>query len=346
MTAFDAHAHVIVPEMLRAGGRGETWRPRVDRQEGMQVVELAGREIRSAVHEFVDLDAILADRAAHGIDGVLLCPWVPLLYYDVPAASGLERCRLQNDGLASLQARDPARVSVLGAVPLQDPELAATELQALMDSGHFAGVEITASVNGSYLGDPRFAPFWTAAEECDALVFVHPTTRGFAAPAFTEHYLWNLVGNPMETTLAAAHLVLSGTLQRHRRLRVLLAHGGGAIVALGGRLRHGQQHIRAAGPPPATPEQAADAVIRRFLFDTVTHDPGLLSDLVASVGADRVLLGSDYPFDMADPDPTATVRAARLSPEAEHAVLGGNAARELRISSPPTEEPDDGRRPR
>jgi aminocarboxymuconate-semialdehyde decarboxylase len=302
----------------------------VRRVDGRQVVELDGRRISSAVDEFIELDAILANRAAHGIDGVLLSPWVPLLFYDMAAPEGLERCRLQNGGLASLRARAPDRVSVLGAVPLQDPDLAAAELHALMASGDFAGVEITASVNGSYLGDPRFEPFWAAAEECDALVFVHPTTRGFAAPAFAEHYLWNLVGNPMETTLTAAHLVLSGTMDRHRRLRVLLAHGGGAIVALGGRLRHGHEHIAAAGPPPAAPERAADAVIGRFLFDTVTHDPRLLADLVGHVGADRVLLGSDYPFDMADPDPVATVRAAGLDDAAQAAVLHGNAERELR----------------
>jgi aminocarboxymuconate-semialdehyde decarboxylase len=330
MTAFDAHAHVIVPELLRDAEPGEAWRPTVRRAAGRQIVELDGRSISSAVDEFVDLDTILANRAAQGIDGVLLCPWVPLLFYDVPAAEGLERCRLQNRGLASLRTREPDRVGVLGAVPLQDPDLAAAELRALMAGGDFAGVEITASVNGSYLGDPRFEPFWAAAEECDALVFVHPTTRGFAAPAFADHYLWNLVGNPMETTLAAAHLVLSGTMERHRRLRVLLAHGGGAIVALGGRLRHGHERIAAAGPPPAAPEQAADAVIRRFLFDTVTHDPSLLADLVRHVGADRVLLGSDYPFDMADPDPVATVRAAGLDDAAQVAVLHGNAERELR----------------
>jgi aminocarboxymuconate-semialdehyde decarboxylase len=330
MTAFDAHAHVIVPELLRDAEPGEAWRPTVRRADGRQIVELDGRSISSAVEEFVELDTILANRAAQGIDGVLLCPWVPLLFYDVPATEGLERCRLQNRGLASLRAREPDRVCVLGAVPLQDPELAAAELRALMAGGDFAGVEITASVNGSYLGDPRFEPFWAAAEECDAVVFVHPTTRGFAAPAFADHYLWNLVGNPMETTLTAAHLVLSGTMERHRRLRVLLAHGGGAIVALGGRLRHGHERIAAAGPPPAAPEQAADAVIRRFLFDTVTHDPSLLADLVGHVGADRVLLGSDYPFDMADPDPVATVRAAGLDDAAQSAVLHGNAERELR----------------
>jgi aminocarboxymuconate-semialdehyde decarboxylase len=329
MTAFDAHAHVIVPELLRDRAPGETWRPRVQWQYGRQVVELAGREIASAVEEFVELEGILANLQTKGIDGVLLCPWVPLLFYDVGAQEGLERCRLQNRGLAALRAGARARVSVLGAVPLQDPELAAAELHALIDTGDFAGVEVTASVNGSYLGDRRFEPFWSAAEECDALVFVHPTTRGFEAPVLAEHYLWNLVGNPMETTLAAAHLVLSGTMDRHRRLRVLLAHGGGAIVALGGRLRHGQSHVASAGPPPAAPEQAADAVIRRFLFDTVTHDPQLLADLVRRVGADRVLLGSDYPFDMADRHPVRTVEAAGLDAHDRAALLGGNAAREL-----------------
>jgi len=176
-------------------------------------------------------------------------------------------------------------------------------------------------------GAVALEPFWDAAEQCDALVFVHPTTRGFAVPVFDEHYLWNLVGNPMETTIAAAHLILSGTMERHPRLRVLLAHGGGAVVALSGRLRHGQEHVAAAGPPPSRP---ADAMVRRFLFDTVTHDPWLLRTLVEAVGPDRVLLGSDHPFDMADPDPVATIRAAGLGDAAQRAVLGANATRELR----------------
>lgn len=327
MTVIDAHAHVIVPDMLRAAAPGETWRPDVIREAGEQIVELDGRRIRSAVHEFVDLDQILASLRDQGIDGALLCPWVPLLFYDVDPAEGRERCRLQNRGLARLREQHPQEVSVLGAVPLQDPALAAAELVELMSGEVFCGVEITASVDGRYLGDPRFEPFWSAAEQCDALVFVHPTTRGFSLPVFDEHYLWNLVGNPMETTIAAAHLILSGTMERHPRLRILLAHGGGTIVALRGRLRHGQEHIAAAGPVPA---QTAEAVLRRFLFDTVTHDPRLLRSLVDAVGADRVLLGSDYPFDMADPDPVGTVRSAGLSPDAERALLGANAQRELR----------------
>lgn len=312
MTVVDAHAHVIVSDLLHV-----SWGPRVRREDGRQVVALDGRAIHSAVDEFVDLEAILANARGRGIDHVVLSPWVPLL------SRGF---RVQNDGLARLRARDPGRVSVLGAVPMHDVQAGAAELERIMATGAFAGVEVTASVDGTYLGDRRFDPFWAAAQATQALVFVHPTTRGFADPVFERQYLWNLIGNPFETTIAAADLVMSGTLERHPGLRILLAHGGGAIVALRGRLRHGHHAVAAAG---ASLDVPPDELIGRFLFDTITHDPALLRALVELVGADRVLLGSDYPFDMADPDPVGTVRAAGLSAEDEQAVLGGNAARLL-----------------
>ncbi|MEA2380855.1 MAG: aminocarboxymuconate-semialdehyde decarboxylase [Solirubrobacteraceae bacterium] len=323
---IDAHAHVIVPEVLRDAAPHEAWRPRAWWEDGAQVVELGGRPIRSAVREFVDVDAILAAQDQAGIDHVVLSPWVALLGYDAPGEEGLERCRVQNAGLAGLQAAHPERVSVLGTVPLQDPEVAAGELEALMAVGTFAGVEIAASVNGASLGDDRFAPFWAAAEGSGAVVFIHPTTRGFRDAAFEDYYLWNLVGNPMETTIAAAHMVLAGVLERHPGLRVLLAHGGGALPALRGRIRHGWSALPVAR---ARLREDPEVSLRRFYYDTVTHDPAVLRDLVAFAGADHVLLGSDYPFDMADARPADTVTAAGLGPDAERAVLGGNAARLL-----------------
>jgi aminocarboxymuconate-semialdehyde decarboxylase len=175
-----------------------------------------------------------------------------------------------------------------------------------------------------YLGDDRFEPFWAAASETDAVVFVHPTTRGFGGPVFDEYYLWNLVGNPLETTVTAAHMVLSGVLDRYPNLKVILAHGGGALPTLRGRLRHGHGFQPAAR---SRLREDPDDAIRRFYFDTVVHDPELLRSLVEFAGADHVLLGSDYPFDMADPHPPQTVRRAALDPEAEAAILGGNAAR-------------------
>jgi aminocarboxymuconate-semialdehyde decarboxylase len=332
----DVHAHVIVPEVLRDA---VPWGPRVYREGGAQVVELDGRPIRSAVDEFCDLDGILATADAAGIDHVLLSPWVPLLFGEADPVAAAERARVQNAGLERLVRERPDRVSALGAVPLQEPELAAAELRDVM--GTLRGVEVPASVGGDPLGHERFAPFWAAAEETGALVFVHPTTRGFQAPAFGDFYLWNTVGNPFETTITAAHLVLAGVLERHPRLRIVLAHGGGAVLGLRGRLRHAhsfQPQARAAL------RDSPEASLRRFYYDTVTHDADVLRALVEFAGADHVLLGTDHPFDMADARPVDTVRAAGLSASDERLVLGENLMRLLGrdVTSEAVMSPDQG----
>ena len=328
----DVHAHVIVPEITG----DEPWRPRVYRDDaGAQVVEMGGRQIRAAIAEFVDIDGILAAQAEAGVDRVLLCPWVPLLYYDAEPDEGLRRARIQNDALAGLVGDHPERVAALGALPLQDPELAAAELHALMDAGVLRGVEVAASVRGVFLGDDRFEPFWEAAEETGALVFVHPTTRGFDSPAFQDYYLWNTVANPLETATTAAHMVVAGVMERHPELRVLLAHGGGALLAVRGRIRHAygfQQQAR------SRLRESPDDSIRRFHFDTLTHDEALLRELIDYAGADHVLLGSDYPFDMGDARPVGTVRALGLAPEVEAAILAGNAERLLGLGPVRREE--------
>jgi aminocarboxymuconate-semialdehyde decarboxylase len=296
MTVVDVHAHVIVPGV----GADVRW------EDGAQVVTLDGREVRSAVREFVDPARILEEQDRAGVDLVVLCPWVNLC--------GRETAR-QNEALAGLAGR---RIAVLGTV---DPA-AASDLVELMGDGRLSGVELPAVVGGDHLGHDRFADFWAAAEETGALVFVHPTTRGFGAAALADYYLWNTVGNPLETTVTAAHMTMAGVMERHPRLRVLLAHGGGAVLALRGRLRHGhsfqpQARARLREPP--------DDSLRRFRYDTVTHDAGLLQELVRFAGAERVLLGSDYPFDMGLERPADPVRALGLPPDQERAILGLNA---------------------
>jgi aminocarboxymuconate-semialdehyde decarboxylase len=324
---FDVHAHVIVPEITREAGGGEPWRPRVFRDDqGAQVVETGGKEIRAAIAEFVDIDGILAAQDEAGVDRVLLCPWVPLLYYDAEPDEGLARARIQNDALSGLVRDHPDRVAALGALPLQDPELAAGELQALMEAGVLKGVEVAASVRGVFLGDDRFATFWEAAESTGAVVFIHPTTRGFDSPAFQDYYLWNTVANPLETATTAAHMVVAGVMERHPELRVLLAHGGGALMAVRGRMRHAHGFQPQAG---ARLGESPDDSIRRFHFDTLTHDEDLLRALIDYVGPDHVLLGSDYPFDMGDARHVDTVRALGLAPDVEAAILAGNAERLL-----------------
>ena len=295
MRVVDAHAHVIVPGC----GAEVSWR------DGAQVVELDGRQIRSAVREFVDVARILEEQERAGVDLVLLCPWVNLL--------GRETER-QNEALAGMAGE---RVAALGTVDLERPE----QLRQLMADRRLAGVEVTASVAGEYLDHERFRDFWAAAEETRALVFVHPTTRGFQLPVMDEHYLWNTVGNPLETTITAAHLVTSGVLDKHSNLRILLAHGGGALPALRGRLAHEQTFH-----PPG--RDILDAV-RRFHVDTVVHDVDVLRGLVEFFGAERVVCGSDYPFDMGSERPAEIVRALGLPAEQEAAILGGNALRLL-----------------
>ena len=320
---FDVHAHVIVPEITG----DEPWQPRVWWDDaGGQVVAIGGRQIRAAVSEFVDIEGILAAQDEAGVDRVLLCPWVPLLYYDAEPEEGLRRARIQNEALACLVRDRPERVAALGAAPLQDPELAAGELRELMAAGVLRGVEVAASVRGVFLGDDRFEPFWQAAEDTGALVFVHPTTRGFDSPAFQDHYLWNTVGNPLETATTAAHMVVAGVMERHPDLRVLLAHGGGALLAVRGRMRHAHGFQPQA---KARLRESPEESIRRFHFDTLTHDGALLHALIEFAGPGRVLLGSDYPFDMGDPRQVDTVRALGLAPEVEAAVLAGNAERIL-----------------
>jgi aminocarboxymuconate-semialdehyde decarboxylase len=324
---FDVHAHVIVPEITREAGDGEPWRPRVFRDDtGAQVVETGGREIRAAISEFVDIEGILAAQDDAGVDRVLLCPWVPLLYYDAEPGDGLARARIQNDALTGLVRANPDRVAALGALPLQDPELAAGELRALMDGGVLKGVEVAASVRGVFLGDDRFEPLWEAAESTGAVVFIHPTTRGFDSPAFQDYYLWNTVANPLETATTAAHMVVAGVMERHPGLRVLLAHGGGALMAVRGRMRHAHGFQPQA---KARLRESPEHSIRRFYFDTLTHDDALLRALIDYVGRDHVLLGSDYPFDMGDGGHVHTVQALALAPDVEEAILAGNAERLL-----------------
>jgi aminocarboxymuconate-semialdehyde decarboxylase len=329
---FDVHAHVIVPEITG----DDPWRPNVWRDDaGNQVVELGGKQVRAAVQEFVDIDRILAAQDEAGVDRVLLCPWVPLLYYDAEPEAGLARARIQNDALSGLVRSHPDRVAALGAAPLQDPELAAREVQALMDEGVLRGVEVAASVRGVFLGDDRFEPFWDAAEATGALVFVHPTTRGFDSPAFQDYYLWNTVANPLETATTAAHMVVAGVMERHPGLRVLLAHGGGALLAVRGRMRHAHGFQPQAR---ARLRESPEDSIRRFYFDTLTHDEALLRALIEYVGHEHVLLGSDYPFDMGDARHVTTVRALELDPDVEAAVLAGNAERLLGLEAVRGEE--------
>jgi aminocarboxymuconate-semialdehyde decarboxylase len=291
---------VIVPGL----GAEVEWR------DGSQVVRYGGREVRAALREFSDVARILEEQDRSGVDVVVLAPWVNLCGVEI------ER---QNEALAAMVGE---RVAALGTVDPASPE----QLVEVMRDGRLSGVELPAAPGGDYLGHERFRDFWAAAEETSALVFIHPSTRGFGLPVLEEHYLWNTVGNPVETAVTAAHMVGAGVMDDFPDLHVLLSHGGGALPALRGRLAH-EQTIH----PPGRDVLAA---IGRFYVDTVVHDPQVLRGLVDFFGAERVLLGSDYPFDMGTERPAEIVRALELPADEQAAILGGNAARLTRQGTP------------
>jgi aminocarboxymuconate-semialdehyde decarboxylase len=291
------------------------------------VIAFAGGAIRSAVREFVHIERILEEQDKSGVERVVLSPWVSLLRYDASPEDGLRSSHIQNEALARLAQHYPRRIIALGTVPLQDPELAAKELVDLMRGTGMRGVEIAASVGGDYLGHERFLPFWAAAEASGAVVFIHPTTRGFRLPVFDDYYLWNAVGNPLETTITAAHMVMAGVMESYPNLKVILAHGGGALLALRGRLRHAHSfQPRARAKLRESPEES----LKRFYYDTVTHDSQLLRSLIDYVGVEHVLVGSDYPFDMGDEHPAEIVRGLNLEDEAK--ILHGNAEKIFRLN--------------
>ena len=271
-----------------------------------QRVTFEGGHMRAATREFVHLDRILDAQDAAGVDVVVLCPWINL--------AG-RQCDRQNEVLASYVGD---RVAALGTVDCDRPE----QLEELMRDGRLSGVEIAAAPGGHYLGHERFEGFWSVAEETGSFVFIHPSSHGFAQPALQDYYLWNTLGNPTETAFTAAHMVVSGVLERHPDLVVTLAHGGGALPWLRGRLRRAYEVQPAAR---ARLDEPPDVSLRRFYYDTVTHDVDVLRGVLDFAGADHVLCGSDYPFDMGSESPADIVRALGLEPREEERVLGENA---------------------
>jgi aminocarboxymuconate-semialdehyde decarboxylase len=318
---LDCHCHVIPAGMLTDAVPAD-WRPALSQEEGRRVVSFQGRSLTSITGEFCDVDLMLEQAAAADVSHLLLSPWILLVPVGAEPALAARICRVQNESLAEATRRADGRVLGLGTVPLQDPARAVAELEYLMALPGMRGVEVPASVAGSYLGEERFAPFWTAAAECGAVVFVHPTTTGLGLPALDAHYLWNSIGNPVETAIAAAQLVTNGVLARHRGLRVLLAHGGGALLGLRGRLRRAF-----AVRPEARADSATepDELLRGLYYDSLTHDPAVLRDLVAFAGAGHVLLGSDRPFDMGADRPADDIAALGLSDADEQLMLSGSA---------------------
>jgi len=276
------------------------------------------------------LEERLADMDRMGVDIQAICAPPYQFYYWADPETGRTAARAINDHLAETAAREPGRFVTLGTLPMQNTEMAVAELERCVKELGMRGVEISTSVLEEELSSPRLEPFFAKAEELDILIFIHPS--GFTHPQrFDAHYFLNLIGHPLESSLAIGYLIFDGVLDRHPGLKICVAHGGGYVPAYAGRFDHGyharpdcRQHI---SQPPSS-------YLKRLYFDTMVFEPDQLDFLIRKYGSDHVLLGTDYPYDMGDYDPVGLInRVESLSESSRAEICGGNAAKLLKIGS-------------
>jgi aminocarboxymuconate-semialdehyde decarboxylase len=328
----DIHCHYLNPD---AAAKVAPLNPA---QHEMQVkfANALTRETNKKQHQerapkLSNIEVRLKDMDRMGIDNQALSPAPQQTYYWTEPGAGAELARMVNERLAEIVARWPDRFVALGTVPLQDPDLAIAELEYVIRKLNFKGVEINGSVNGMDLTDGRLGleKFFAKVQELDVILFMHPTgyTQG---ERLLDHYFNNVIGNPLETTVAASHLIFDGVMERYPKLKVVLPHGGGFLAHYWERMNHAWK----ARPDCRTViKRKPTTYLEKFYFDTIVFDPRMLAHMVERYGADRVLLGTDYPFDMGVEDPVSFISGApRLTRVDKERIMGENAARLLKLT--------------
>ena len=286
------------------------------------VCEVSGVAYRPFPRGGHDIERRFKDMDAAEVDVHVLSAAPQTWLYGQEASVGVAAAVIQNDQIAQHVKDHPERFSGIATLPMQAPERAAEELRRAIRKLGLHGAMIGSNINGKNLDDPSFEPLWAAAEELDAFMMIHPGNVA-GADRLRSYYLGNLIGNPLDTTIAGACLIFGGVLQRHPKLNFVMVHGGGFIPYQGGRWVHGW-HVRPE--PKVHLKDSPQPYLDRFLYDTITHSKAALEFLVGSCGADRVFLGSDYPYDMGTGECARQVRAANISAADRDIILGGHAA--------------------
>lgn len=328
---IDCHAHVIPPRLvealLREGARygvevtGPSAAPKI-RLEGSNWTKPLPLPLTRLAERIQTMDA-------QGVDMQVLSSWIDFSGYTMPAHLGERFSALQNETIAELVAGNPDRYAGALTLPLQDPGLAAAMLRRGLEDYGFRSVQVATYFGGeTFLDDPRLDPFWEVAEGLGVLVMFHPYEEKHPA-GLADYFLHNCIGYPLQTAIAIARILFGGVFTRFPNLQVKFPHAGGALPYQFARIE------RAAEVRPEAKAKgfAGDplAILKTCWFDTVTNNPPTVRFLADMVGAERLMMGSDYPFDMAERDPVGTVNAA-VEPAHREAVLGGTAQRLLCLS--------------
>ena len=329
MTNYDVHAHCIPEElvdMLRVDG--PDYGIEVVSDEKGESAVIAGR-IRLLPFRSIlgDTEARLAAMDAAGVDVQVISSWVDLTAYALEPEKGAAYSRRVNQILADHAAEHPDRFLVLCTVPLQGPEQAAEELRFAVEELGMVGVEIATTIDDADLDRAGLDPFWEAAESLGCFVLLHPCNP-LPGVDLARYFLDNMVGRPAETTIALAGLLFGGVLERFPDLKICVVHGGGYVPFQIGRMDRGytaasQRTAENISMPPSE-------LALRLYYDTVLHNPKALGFLVDQVGVERVLMGSDYPFEMGDPEPVRTVESIPgIDDNQREMIMSGNFARIL-----------------
>lgn len=325
---IDIHAHFFPEGYLRLiAEEGGRFGARVSRSDPkgpvIEVGSLRSGPLRAA---FTDLDLRRKEMDRQGVRVHALSLTLPMVYW-ADGDLGLRLARVVNDALSQAHTAYPDRFVGLATLPMQEPKLAVEELDRAVRLPGIRGVYLGTNIRGRELSDRDFFPVYERIEALGLPLFLHPLNV-IGADRLSSYYLGNLLGNPFDNAVAAAHLIFGGVLDRFKRLQVCLPHAGGAFPYLVGRLTRGwkvRSECRHLKRPPA-------AYLRRFTYDTISHSAEALGYLIGLVGADRVMLGSDYCFDMGYERPVQIVTRLRGLSRADQArILGGNAARLLRL---------------
>ena len=328
MNVIDMHNHLVAPEVIDFLAReGKHYATRIVERDGRRFFLIQEKAMRPMDGPISIAAARIADMEREGI-ALQAISCVPFLMYpDVATDLGLAIAQVNNDALAALARSDARHFAPLASVPLQNPVAAAKELERAAKLG-LRGVEIPPKIGERQLDEPDFEAFWAAAEALEMAVCVHPFEAA-PAGALGRYFLGNLVGNLYDTGLAAALLIYGGVLERHPQLKVVLYHAGGALPALLGRLDMGYRLVpeckQAIPRPPST-------YLPQFHFDIIAHSRPMLGHLVGNYGADRFVVGSDYPLPAGLAHPVEEVKALKLDAESEAKILSGNARGVLRLS--------------
>jgi aminocarboxymuconate-semialdehyde decarboxylase len=295
---IDLHNHVIPTTIVDAIAREpKRYGTSIEEKDGKRYFNSHGR-LAELQKVFYDADAKVEWMNENQLDIAAISVGPPIYFYWLSADAGLEAAKLANDGIAQMVAKRPDRLRGMAHLPMQDPDAAITELERVVKEYKFKGVEVGTSIEGKPLADPRFRKVLKTIEQLGCFLFTHPY-QCLAQGGMDEYYLSNFIGFPLDTTLMATHLMYSGALDELKTLKILLAHGGGFVPYQIGRFVHGF-NVR---PEPKVKTRTSPAdLLRRFYFDALTHDAQAARHLINCVGADRVVIGSDHPFDMGPPD--------------------------------------------